>query len=264
MKSNKWILTGLGVVFITATIGCAPLSTPITYREQTTGLGALGGGAAGALIGSFAGSAVTGGLIGMPLGAIAGYYIGDRLEGEDSSREATLKEKDTELAQLQQENARLKQEQARREEQRAREAAIAAAKPEPAPAPPPVKARPTEAAPAKVVIGFDTDESDPTGDAAKMLNAVIVWLKADPGRQITVDGYTDSVGSDAYNLKLSQRRADSVRDILVKNGVSPDQIDARGMGEGNPVSSNDTATGRENNRRVEVIPSVGGKTAREK
>jgi len=73
---------------------------------------------------------------------------------------------------------------------------------------------------------------------------------------ITIQGFTDSTGSDQKNLQLSQARAEAVRDYLASKGVSQDLIQAEGMGESNPVASNQTAEGRANNRRVEII--VGG------
>jgi len=72
-------------------------------------------------------------------------------------------------------------------------------------------------------------------------------------RMITVEGHTDSNGSDASNLKLSQDRADAVRSYLVGRGVKSDHINAIGKGESTPIASNDTAEGRANNRRVEII-----------
>jgi outer membrane protein OmpA-like peptidoglycan-associated protein len=68
-----------------------------------------------------------------------------------------------------------------------------------------------------------------------------------------IDGHTDSTGSEAYNLDLSQRRAETVRDFLIGNGVSPMRLSARGFGEEYPVASNDTLAGRQQNRRVEVV-----------
>ncbi|MBK8716193.1 MAG: OmpA family protein [Deltaproteobacteria bacterium] len=70
---------------------------------------------------------------------------------------------------------------------------------------------------------------------------------------ITVAGHTDSRGSDAHNMTLSQGRADSVRAYLVGKGVGGNSITAIGKGEGEPVASNDTAEGRADNRRVEII-----------
>ena len=80
-------------------------------------------------------------------------------------------------------------------------------------------------------------------------------LLAYPGLTIQVEGHTDSVGSDEYNLKLSQERADAVRAYLVSQGVSPGTVTSVGLGKANPVASNDTNTGRQQNRRVELVVS---------
>ncbi|MFO1433353.1 MAG: OmpA family protein [Candidatus Competibacteraceae bacterium] len=69
---------------------------------------------------------------------------------------------------------------------------------------------------------------------------------------VGVTGHTDSVGSEAYNLKLSQRRAQAVADYLVQRGVNPSIIQTRGMGKSNPIASNATPAGRAQNRRVEI------------
>jgi outer membrane protein OmpA-like peptidoglycan-associated protein len=68
-----------------------------------------------------------------------------------------------------------------------------------------------------------------------------------------VEGYTDSQGSDTYNLDLSQRRADAVRDYLVHRGYDSSRVQAHGIGEGRPIADNATAEGRANNRRVEIV-----------
>jgi|CXWL01.1.fsa_nt_gi outer membrane protein OmpA-like peptidoglycan-associated protein len=73
------------------------------------------------------------------------------------------------------------------------------------------------------------------------------------GTQLVVTGYTDSVGSDAYNLQLGERRAESVKKCLAERGVATSRITVRSKGEADPVASNETAEGRQNNRRVEVV-----------
>jgi outer membrane protein OmpA-like peptidoglycan-associated protein len=70
-----------------------------------------------------------------------------------------------------------------------------------------------------------------------------------------VEGHTDSVGSDAYNQRLSEQRAESVRDYLLSQGLKSDILTAKGFGETTPVASNDTAAGRQQNRRVELVVS---------
>jgi len=68
-----------------------------------------------------------------------------------------------------------------------------------------------------------------------------------------IEGHTDSVGGDDYNFELSRRRADSVRAYLVGQGIAPDRLTTVGRGEGVPIAANDSAAGRQRNRRVEVI-----------
>lgn len=81
-------------------------------------------------------------------------------------------------------------------------------------------------------------------------------LNRNPDSHLLVEGYTDSSGSAAHNLRLSQQRADAVRDALVGMGVAPERIATRGYGEAYPVVSNDTASRRQLNRRVEIILSA--------
>ncbi|MDG2307835.1 MAG: OmpA family protein [Candidatus Binatia bacterium] len=128
------------------------------------------------------------------------------------------------------------------------------AQPEP---PPPAPEPPPPAAPAKRKIilrgvNFDFDKSNIRADAQPILNAAIDVLKAEPGINVSVQGYTDSIGSDAYNLKLSQRRAESVTRYMVTGGVSATRLTAVGFGESDPVATNETEDGRAQNRRVEL------------
>lgn len=76
-----------------------------------------------------------------------------------------------------------------------------------------------------------------------------------PGLNLAVEGYTDSIGSDDFNLKLSEQRADTVRDYLVSQGLADSTVTAKGFGKTNPVADNDSAAGRQKNRRVEIVVS---------
>jgi OOP family OmpA-OmpF porin len=78
-------------------------------------------------------------------------------------------------------------------------------------------------------------------------------MKNESSAAFVVQGYTDSRGSDALNQDLSQRRAEAVRAYLVRRGVPSDRITAQGMGASNPIADNDTAEGRADNRRVELV-----------
>lgn len=93
-----------------------------------------------------------------------------------------------------------------------------------------------------------------------VLDQAAAGLKQHPRLRVQIQGYTDSTGTAAYNLKLSQRRADSVRNFLLAEGVAPGQLDARGFGLADPIASNRTAAGRAQNRRVvmEVLRNPGG------
>lgn len=127
----------------------------------------------------------------------------------------------------------------------------------PAPAPVAQAAAPPPAIPTrkKIVlrgVHFDFNKSDIRADARPVLNEAIATLKQEGGIAVIAEGHTDSVGTDAYNMKLSQRRAQAVRDYLVAGGISPKRITSEGFGESNPVASNDTADGRAQNRRVEL------------
>ncbi len=86
---------------------------------------------------------------------------------------------------------------------------------------------------------------------AKMSGVIL----AHPGLTLKIAGYTDSTGSDEFNLKLSGQRADAVRMFLVQQGLNPDTVTSMGMGSADPVASNDTAAGRQQNRRVEIVVS---------
>jgi len=87
----------------------------------------------------------------------------------------------------------------------------------------------------------------------KGLYRLVTFLKEYPDRAVLVEGHTDSTGSDATNMKLSNERADSVRSFLVENGIDAKRILARGYGKAYPVASNATAEGRQKNRRVDVV-----------
>jgi outer membrane protein OmpA-like peptidoglycan-associated protein len=102
---------------------------------------------------------------------------------------------------------------------------------------------------------FDFNKYTLKPGAREKLAKVSGILLAYPGLKIQVEGHTDSVGSDEYNMKLSQQRADAVRDYLVTQGVPAPTVGAIGLGKADPVASNDTAAGRQQNRRVEMVVS---------
>jgi outer membrane protein OmpA-like peptidoglycan-associated protein len=204
MKIKKTTQLAVASAFLAGTVGCATLSEPVTQREQSAGVGALTGGAGGAVIGSLVGSAVTGGLFGMPLGALAGYYIGDQMKEQDGTERVRLSESDRDIV---------------------------------------------------LTLGdilFEFDRAELKHEAMGDLDPLITYLRENPLQKVVIEGYTDSVGAKEYNIFLSQRRAEFVRNVLIENGITADRVVAQGFGESYPVASNDSAGGRKLNRRVEV------------
>ncbi|MBZ5715716.1 OmpA family protein [Nannocystis pusilla] len=101
---------------------------------------------------------------------------------------------------------------------------------------------------------FASGKSELLPTAASRLTQVAEALVAgDPDATFVVEGHTDSSGNEDFNQKLSEARAQAVRDFLVSRGVAADRIQARGVGEAQPVADNSSAEGRANNRRVEII-----------
>jgi outer membrane protein OmpA-like peptidoglycan-associated protein len=100
---------------------------------------------------------------------------------------------------------------------------------------------------------FDTGSFTLKPGAREKLAKISGILLAHPGLNMQIEGHTDSVGSDGFNVKLSEQRADSVKDFLGEQGVSLASITAQGFGKAEPVATNDTAEGRQRNRRVEIV-----------
>jgi OOP family OmpA-OmpF porin len=93
-----------------------------------------------------------------------------------------------------------------------------------------------------------------------ILDDLAVRLKDNPRISILIRGYTDNIGEDLANIEISERRAEAARKYLIDRGVSPDRIEAIGLGEIDFIASNDTAAGRKRNRRLEFTFEVAGKT----
>ena len=131
---------------------------------------------------------------------------------------------------------------------------------EEAPPPPPVAAPPPPPPPAKgtkiATVGaanFDFDKATIKPAGRDELDHAVKVLRDNPDLHVVVEGHTDSVGSDAYNLKLSERRAMTVKQYLVREGIESSRISTRGYGKSRPVASNATEEGRAQNRRAEII-----------
>jgi len=102
---------------------------------------------------------------------------------------------------------------------------------------------------------FDTGKSSLRPLAREKLAKVAGIVSGHPGLRLEVEGHTDSVGGDAYNQQLSEQRGAAVRDYLTQEGMAAGSVTAKGFGESQPVASNDTAAGRQQNRRVELVIS---------
>ena len=130
-------------------------------------------------------------------------------------------------------------------------------------APPPPPAPAVAAPPAPPARGtkiaeipgpnFDFDKATLTPAGRQLVAAAALTLKQNPSVRVSVDGHTDSIGSEAYNQKLSERRARTVADALVDEGIARDRLHVQGFGKSRPVADNKTAEGRARNRRVEIV-----------
>lgn len=104
-------------------------------------------------------------------------------------------------------------------------------------------------------VNFEFDSAQLKPSAKATLDQAVRVLRDNPGVSVAIEGHTDSTGPDAYNQGLSERRARSVRDYLVANGISAGSLRVVGKGESSPVASNDNAAGRAQNRRVDLVVS---------
>lgn len=133
------------------------------------------------------------------------------------------------------------------------------AKEEPKPEPEPVKEEPVKVPDVEeinkafqAVVLFDFDSAKLTAEAIPVLDKAVAWFAEFPEVKATIEGHTDSVGTDVYNQGLSERRAKAVFDYFVEHGVAKERIAWKGFGESKPVDTNETAEGRHHNRRIEL------------
>lgn len=102
---------------------------------------------------------------------------------------------------------------------------------------------------------FDFDKATLRSGGLRTVRELAGFLENYPERNVLIEGHTDSIGSEEYNRDLSEKRANSVQEALINEGIPANRIEIRGMGEQHPVTSNATEAGRQQNRRVEVIVS---------
>lgn len=131
---------------------------------------------------------------------------------------------------------------------------VAQTAPTPAPAPEPATYEIVTTLDAHTLFSHDRSNLRPAGRSE--LDALVSKLKGYSSQRISIIGHTDSQGTDAYNQLLSERRAASVKNYLIRQGIDADSISTVGRGETQPVASNSTAAGRQQNRRVEIAVSA--------
>ena len=230
-SSSRWSASTaavVGLVFVLSlTSGCA-------MPERRWGSCAVGGGVVGAILGGTAGGVIgtedqgrhvnstdraltagAGAAIGMALGAVAGHYLCDPVVEHPTPQPTP---------------------------------APVAEAPPPPPPPPPAK---------RIVlrgVHFDFDKAKIRPDAEPILDEAADILKQNANVAVEVNGYCDAIGSFAYNMKLSERRAEAVVKYLESKGIPGDRLEPHGYGKTHFVATNKTAEGRAENRRVELIP----------
>ena len=181
-----------------------------------------------------------------------------RADAEQARASAEARARDAEAKAREAEQARAQAEQARRaaEAEQAKTAALAKELAD-------LKAQQTNRGLVLTVgdVLFATGRAEVAAGGMRSIDKLAEWLKKNPTRNLLIEGHTDNTGSEDLNMKLSQQRAEAVRDQLVSRGVGPDRITTKGYGPKYPVVANDSASGRQQNRRVEVVVLNEGASA---
>ena len=213
--------------------GCA--GGQLSTREKAAGIGALGGAAAGGIIGAATGNPGAGAAIGGALGLGAGALIGDQLQGQEVKQAEQQKAIDQQRTEIERNRALLEELKKRNIEARETSRGVMVNLPS---------------------VNFQFDSAELTYEGRDRVNQIANIIRRDaPNRRITVEGHAsrESAAQEAYNQRLSERRANTVADSLVRSGVDGRNISSQGLGTRAPIASNDTESGRAQNRRVEVI-----------
>jgi outer membrane protein OmpA-like peptidoglycan-associated protein len=225
-----------GALFIAALFligGCA--GGELSTREKGAGIGALGGAAAGGIIGAAVGHPGAGAAIGGALGLGTGALVGDQLQGQQNKQKEQQQALDQQRAEIDKNRALIEELKKRNLEAHETSRGVTVNLPS---------------------VNFAFDSSDLTTDGQSKVNQIANIIRRDaPNRRITVEGHAsrESAAQEAYNQRLSERRANTVADALERNGVNSRNITSEGLGTRAPIASNDTESGRQQNRRVEVI-----------
>jgi outer membrane protein OmpA-like peptidoglycan-associated protein len=222
----------LGLLFA-LTSGCAAGS--LTTREKGAGIGALGGAAAGGAIGAAVGRPGVGAAVGGALGLGAGALIGDQLQGQEMKQAEQQKAIDQQQAEIAKNQALIQELKKRNIEARETSRGVMVNLPS---------------------VNFQFDSAELTPDGQNRVDQIGSIVRREvPNRRITIEGHAsrESAAQEAYNQRLSERRAETVADALAREGIRGNQISSRGVGTRSPIASNETEEGRRQNRRVEVI-----------
>jgi outer membrane protein OmpA-like peptidoglycan-associated protein len=231
-RKNSW--RG-GALLISLLLMSACAGGQLTTREKGAGIGALGGAAAGGAIGAAVGNPGAGAAIGGVLGLGTGALIGDQLQGQENKQAEQQKAIDLQRAELEKNRALIEELKKRNIEARETSRGVAVNLPS---------------------VNFEFDRADLTGDGRDRVNQIAGIIKREaPNRRITVEGHAsrESAAQESYNQRLSERRASVVASELERNGVDSRNVSSRGLGTRSPIASNDSESGRQQNRRVEVI-----------
>jgi len=213
--------------------GCSGGS--LTTREKGAGIGALGGAAAGGIIGAAVGHPGAGAAIGGALGLGAGALVGDQLQGQEMKQAEQQKALDQQRADLEKNRQLIEELKKRNIEARETSRGVAVNLPN---------------------VNFEFDRADLTPDGRAKVDQIANIIRRDaPNRRVTVEGHAsrESAAQEAYNQRLSERRAATVADALERNGVNGRNLSSQGLGTRAPIASNDNESGRQQNRRVDVV-----------
>ena len=225
--------TAISLLLSLIVAGCA--GGDITTREKGAGIGALGGAAAGGAIGAAVGHPGIGAAIGGALGLGTGALIGDQLQGQENRQKEQQKSIDQQRAEIDRNRALIDELKKRNIDARETSRGVMVNLPN---------------------VNFEFDSADLTRDGRGKVDQIASIIRRDaPNRRIIVEGHAsrESASAEAYNQRLSERRANTVADALERDGVNGRNISSQGLGTRAPVASNDNESGRQQNRRVEVI-----------
>jgi outer membrane protein OmpA-like peptidoglycan-associated protein len=232
IRKNGW---RAGAVFISLLFIGACSGGSLTTREKGAGIGALGGAAAGGIIGAAVGRPGVGAAVGGVLGLGTGALIGDQLQGQDNKQAEQQKAIDQQRVEMEKNRALIEELKKRNIEARETSRGVMVNLPS---------------------VNFEFDSADLTGDGRNRVDQIASIIKREaPNRRITVEGHAsrENAAAEAHNQRLSERRAGVVASELERNGIDNRNVNARGLGTRSPIASNDNESGRQQNRRVEVI-----------